>query len=367
MKIIFTIIMLIHGLIHLMGFLNAFEINWIDQSLFSNRYADTPRRILGALWLATAVCFIVTFGMYLQKSTHWWLFSLIAIALSQILIFFFWKDARYGTLANLILLFPTLLSMGSYSFQKIINEDTRKLTEAVKPYVAHTISAEDIAPLPDLLSRYLENVGVPGYAPISQVHVQQECRLRTQPNADWIEGKATHFAVTNAPGFVWHLKADDGKMSLEGRDLYQGGNGKMLIKAFSLIPVVNVQSAEIGHSASIRFLSEMIWYPTAMLNEYVTWTQLNDHQVLATLEDGKNKVQATFHFNEEGLISKVTAERYYETGKKIELKPWEAQIDTDSYQSFEGILIPTRAKLIWQLEDGPFHWFDLKITDVEFE
>lgn len=359
--------MLLHGLIHVMGFLNAFEINWIDQSLFSIRYADTPRRILGALWLATALFFIVALVMYLQKSTQWWFFSLIAIALSQILILLFWKDARYGTLANLILLFPTLFSMGSYSFQKLIDEDTRKLTGTVKPYVVSTISSEELVHLPDLLSRYLKNVGVPGSAPISQVYVHQECRLRTQPDADWMKGRATHHAVTNAPGFVWHLKADDGKMSLEGRDLYQGGDGKMLIRAFSLIPVVNVHSDEIGHSASIRFLSEMIWYPTAMLNDYVTWTQVNDHQLQATLEDGKNKVQAIFHFNEEGLISKVTAERYFETGKNPQLKPWEAQIDTDSYKVFNGILIPTRAKLIWHLDGGPFHWFDLKISDVEFE
>ena len=359
--------MLLHGIIHVMGFLNAFEINWIDQSLFSIRYSDTYRRILGVLWLVTALFFIVAFVMYLQKSSQWWFFSLIAIALSQILIFLFWKDARYGTLANLILLFPTLLSMGSYSFQKLIDEDTRKLTEAVKPYVVNTISPEDVAHLPGPISRYLENVGVPGSTPISRVQVYQECRLRTQPDADWMKGKAIHYAVTNAPGFVWHLKADDGKMSLEGRDLYQGGDGKMLIRAFSLIPVVNVQSAEIGHSTSIRFLSEMIWYPTAMLNDYVTWTQVDEDQVQATLEDGKNKVQAIFHFNEEGLITKVTAERYFETGKKIELKPWEAQIDTDSYKVFNGILIPTRAKLIWHLDGGPFHWFDLEITDVEFE
>ncbi len=359
--------MLLHGIIHVMGFLNAFEINWIDQSLFSIRYSDFSQKLLGVLWLATALFFLVTFVMYLQESSRWWLFSLIAIVLSQILIFLFWKDARYGTLANLILLFPTLLSMGSYSFQKIIDEDTRKLAGAVKPYVVSTISSEDIAHLPAPISRYLENVGVPHSAPISQVHVHQVCLLRTKPNADWIKGKATHFAVTNRPGFVWHLKADDGKMSLEGRDLYQGGDGKMLIKAFSLIPVVNVQSPEIGQSASIRFLSEMIWYPTAMLNDYVTWESINNHQVRATFDDGKNQVQAVFHFNERGLISKVTAERYYETGKKLELKPWEAQIDTDSYESFDGILIPTRAKLIWQLDEGPFHWFDLEITDVEFE
>lgn len=367
MRNLFAVIMLLHGVIHVLGFLNAFEISWIDQSLFSTRYSDTSRKILGVIWLSTAIIFIIALVMYLLKSSQWWFFSLIAIAMSQILIFLFWKDARFGTLANLILLFPTLLSMGSHSFQKIIDEDTRTLTDAIKPYVAQSISAEHMKQLPGLISKYLERVGVQGSAPISQLHVYQECRLRTKPDADWIEGKATHFAVTNAPGFVWHLKADDGKMSLEGRDLYQGGDGKMLIKAYSLIPVVNVQSAEIGHSASIRFLSEMIWYPTAMLNEYVTWKPLNESQVEATLHDGKNNVQAIFHFNEEGLIAKVTAERYYETGDRPVLKPWEAQIDTDSYRSFDGILIPTRAKLIWYLDDGPFHWFDLKITDVELE
>jgi len=44
---------------------------------------------------------------------HWWLMGFLAVIHSQILIFYSWKDAKYGTVANIIILVVAIIELMS--------------------------------------------------------------------------------------------------------------------------------------------------------------------------------------------------------------------------------------------------------------
>ena len=80
--------MLIHGLIHFMGFAKAFGYGNITQI---TRNISKP---LGLLWLLVAFLFILSTVLFLMQKNSWLYVAISAAILSQILISFVWQNAK---------------------------------------------------------------------------------------------------------------------------------------------------------------------------------------------------------------------------------------------------------------------------------
>ena len=85
----------------------------------------------------------------------------------------------------------------------------------------------------------------------------------------------------------------------------------MLWKLFSALTLVNFGGREIDQSALVRYLSEAVYFPTALLpSRTLRWEAVNDDSAKATLVHGGLCVSATFHFNARGqIVSLTTADR----------------------------------------------------------
>ena len=69
MRIIIIIIILLHGVIHLMGFLKAFELVEIKE-------LNLPiSRPMGLLWLIGTVLFVITGILYALKYNTWYMWG----------------------------------------------------------------------------------------------------------------------------------------------------------------------------------------------------------------------------------------------------------------------------------------------------
>jgi hypothetical protein len=101
LKYIFAFIILIHGLIHFMGFAKAFGYGNITQ-------LGEVSKPMGSLWLITAFLFIIATVLLVLKKDAWLIMGVIAAILSQLLIISVWKDAKFGTVANLIILLTVI-------------------------------------------------------------------------------------------------------------------------------------------------------------------------------------------------------------------------------------------------------------------
>ena len=105
MKTSFTALLVLHGAIHLLGFAKAFGLADISQ------LTGHMSRPLGALWLIAALTFFLAAWLFSQKSADWSIAALPAVMLSQTLIMTCWADAKFGTIANLIVVVPMVLSL----------------------------------------------------------------------------------------------------------------------------------------------------------------------------------------------------------------------------------------------------------------
>ena len=91
MKFLLLILIVFHGLIHLLGFAKAFHLAAVTQ------LAQPISKANGALWLVAALLFVLAALLWWFKNDTWWLFAAVATLVSQYLIFTSWQDAKFGT------------------------------------------------------------------------------------------------------------------------------------------------------------------------------------------------------------------------------------------------------------------------------
>lgn len=104
MKNFFVLLLLLHGFLHLIGFLEAwFQIDIEGLSL-------PISKPMGLLWLFTAIVFMLTSVFYALGKEWWWIIGLAAVIVSQILIIQYWQDAKYATFLNVVIFVVSTIS-----------------------------------------------------------------------------------------------------------------------------------------------------------------------------------------------------------------------------------------------------------------
>ncbi|EDY83823.1 hypothetical protein VDG1235_3450 [Verrucomicrobiia bacterium DG1235] len=96
LKVFIAIVLIVHGAIHLLGFVKAFGYAKVEELTLP------ISKMAGLIWLLATGLFLVSSGLLFLGSGLWVLVGLIAMLVSQGLIVSFWKDAKYGTVANVL-------------------------------------------------------------------------------------------------------------------------------------------------------------------------------------------------------------------------------------------------------------------------
>src|SRR5690554_884569 len=308
MRIALIILIGIHGVIHLFGFLKAYEI------IEFNAITQPVSKSYGVFWLLTFVLFVITIILILVHSSHWWLTGFLALIVSQILIFSYWSDAKFGTIANIIILLAVIVAYSSYSFTNKIRAERTRLFENSQLITQNVFSEDKILDLPPIVQKWLTYSGAIGIQVVSNVHLVQELKLKMKPTqTDWYEGKAEQYFTVQPPAFNWNINTKmNSILQIAGRDKFENGNGEMTIKLFSLIPVADAINNEKVNQATLqRYLAEIVWFPSASLSPYIKWEMINDHSAKATMEYNGTKGSGIFHFDKRSEERRVGKECRY--------------------------------------------------------
>lgn len=359
MKLVFGILLIIHGLIHLIGF---------TKTLFSTKTTmqvlGIPKPI-GTLWLIVFVIFMVSAALFFTNK-KWFYFTFVAVCISQILIILAWNEAKFGSIANAIVLLVSITHFASFRFNMMVQKESASLFEKTQKTNDDLVSEKDILHLPEIVQKWMKNSGVIGIPKINLVRLQQEGQLKNKPNGKWLPFTAKQYFNTNPPAFVWSAKIKNNALThILGRDKFYEGKAEMLIKIWGIIPVVNTaNNLKIDSGSMQRFLAEMCWFPSAAINDYINWEYINDTSAKAIFTYKSQSVSGIFKFNAQGDIISYETDRFY--GGKSDSKKEKWVIDMIDYKVFNHYKIPYKCKVTWNLKDGDFNWLKLEVVDVDY-
>ncbi len=219
--------------------------------------------------------------------------------------------------------------------------------------------------LPEVVQRYLRYSQVVGKETIRTVRLKQIGKMRQSAQQPWMNLDAEEYYSVNPPGFLWVGTMRKGGLPLvRARDRYRDGKGNMQIKLGTLFTIANATGEEMNQGSMTRYLSEMIWFPTAFLEPNVSFEPVDQTSVKVTLTDLGKQVTATMYFDDKGRLTDFVAPRYREVSGKYELETWSTPIT--EYGEYEGLKLPVKGKAVWKLKEGDLEYIDVVITDLEY-
>lgn len=268
-----------------------------------------------------------------------------------------------GSLIGLLTVAALLVWASYWRHTRKVAREIDELFAAQPPAAATLVTEEMLAPLPAPMQRYLHYSGVVGKPMIHTVRLKQAGRFRTGVDQPWMDFTAEQYYTVDKPGFVWAtVMRVRGLPLMIGRDRYQDATGNMLITLGSVIKVVDSSGPNMDQGTMLRYLNEMMWFPTAFLNDYVSYTPVNHNTVVVTYTDQGKSVSATLTIDEEGKLTNSVAERYYSAGDTF--YRWKTPLA--DHGEIAGLRLPQAGQGVWELPEGDFTYIDPKLTGLEF-
>ncbi|MBL0074178.1 MAG: hypothetical protein IPP34_21225 [Bacteroidetes bacterium] len=361
MKVGLIILLILHAFIHFAGFAKAFELKEFKE------LALPISKPWGLVWLLAGILFLV-YALAFGFNYHFaWLIGFLAIMTSQLLIFYFWKDARFGTLLNVVLFSVVICAFGEFIFERRVSANTDTILKNSASN-SSTINMEQSLPsFPEPVRKWIVKCGALKKQDIRFGRITQHAFMKLKPDQDdWYEATAVQYTSINDPAFIWTVNMKlNSLLWFRGCDKYMNGEGSMMIKANALIPIVNSHGDKLTEGTIQRYLGEMVWFPTLAGSPYVTWQAIDSLTAQATMTYKGVSGSGTFYFNQAGDFVKFVAMRYKDIDKDSRRFPW--VLTVNSYKEFEGIRIPSDMNATWKLDSGDFTWLKLVIEDLNYQ
>lgn len=360
MKYLFSIIVFVHGAIHLMGFVKGFKLGEIQ-----NLSSDISK-ISAIFWLVAFALFAMSAIGFLLGKNFWLVFAVPAVVISSVLIFNTWSDAKFGMIPNVIILVVVAVSLSSYNMNKMITRETQEILSGIHSSASKIITNSDGNELPAPVYKWIQNTGMVGKQAIQSAYIKQKALMKMKPEQkDWNPAEAEQYSVIDVPAFIWNVNMEMTPLiKIKGRDKFVDGKGEMLIKINSLINVVNEKGERMDEGTLQRYLGELVWFPSLALSPYISWEAIDDYSAKATMSYKGTTGCGTFYFNEKGDFTKFIALRF--KGNEADAKRYPWVLTVDDYAVFEGIKVPSKMKATWKLDEGNWTWLDLEITDIKY-
>ncbi len=231
---------------------------------------------------------------------------------------------------------------------------------------------QELTNLPEPVQRYFQQVLTPHQAMIQDLTFHQTGEINlTTDKAAWKSFTAQQDVVMHSPRFIWQAEV----MMAPGIkafviDSYNQGRGWLQAKVLGIVTVAEDEGrGDIAEGELMRYLAESPWYPTRLLpSQGIHWQGMSEHEAMATLREGSKSVSMVFHFDEQGLVKAVsTQERYRQhlNGESV-YAPWRGHFE--DYQTVEGMLLPHRADVSWQINGQwqPYWQGNITQWDIRF-
>lgn len=361
-KIFFVFIVIIHGLIHLMGFVKGYNFAEMTQ------LTQPISKASGILWLITFILFLVTIVLFLLKNDYWWILGLVAILLSQILIIQNWNDAKFGTLANLLILIPVIVSLMSSlpsSFQNIYRAEVQK--KLIFTTDVSVVSEEDIEHLPTPVQKYLQYVGAIGKPKIHNFRVVASGGMKRSIKDNWIDISSQQYNFFDDPSRFFYIKSSLFGVPFDGLHAYTGSIATMKIKVASLLQVVNANGEKMNQSENVTLFNDMcLFAPATLIDKSIQWETIDPLTVKAKFTHNNITISALLYFNEKGeLINFISDDRYLSAdGKTYTKYQWSTPIK--DYKEFDGRKVQTYGEAVWHIPEGEFVYAKFNIKEIEY-
>jgi hypothetical protein len=360
MKLLLILLMTIHGMLHLVGFLKGIRLKDFPQ------IKSHISGIQGVFWFFAHVLLMSAMMLYFSDKPYWWMAGMAGVVLSQTLIVLTWRDTRWGTIINVIVLSASFLAMGQQRWNDNFVQVNKDFHENIRIPGEKGLKATDITELPPTVKQWLSQSGIFNKDKIVSCRIKQSGEMKLNPgDKRWTKVNAEQYFRLTEPGFIWKAEMNYARIfPLVALDEWKEGKGSMQIKPLYLFSIGNSTGNPIDEGSMQRFLAEMVWFPSFANATSIQWIGIDSLNAKAIMNYKGQKAEGTFTFNRKGEFVRFSTMRFKADEEGAQRLPW--VVEAKEYTTMNGLRIPTQLEVSWILPEGKFTWFKVQVKEIDY-
>ena len=266
-------------------------------------------------------------------------------------------------LVSIIIVLLGITNIAGWFFNRKFIQDVKRHAQNSSSFVSELLTEKDIRHLPPPVQKYLRYTQVIGKPKIRNFHIKMEGKMR-QKDKSWFTFNTRQYNYVNDPGRYFFMYASLKGLPVNAYHAYGNENALMLIKAFSLIPIVHVKGKDLFRAETVTFFNDLcLFAPAALIDPRIEWGTYDDTSAVALFIQEKVRIQATLIFDEEGKLKNFVSDDRMDISDS---KQYRFSTPVKDYHDFNGYQLPSYGEAIWHYPDGPFTYGQFKIRDVEY-
>ena len=123
---------------------------------------------------------------------------------------------------------------------------------------------------------------------------------------------------------------------------------------------------KIAKGEALRYIAELFWTPFSIVaNSDLRWREASGDEAEVRTQVGREEVAIRLAFDAHGDLSTVHATaRPRQVGSETIDTPWRGE--ASDYVALGGMRLPRRAAVWWDLPEGPFRYWEGRVTGLAF-
>lgn len=229
------------------------------------------------------------------------------------------------------------------------------------------VTLDDIKKLPAPVQKYLLFTGAIGKPKVENARMAWSGEFKTDPKKPFARFKAKQHNFFSNPKRMFYMTLNMKGIPMQGFHLYKDQKAMMRIKLLSLFQVVNATGEKMDQGETVTVFNDLcLMAPSALIDANVEWKIIDSLTVKAKYTNGKNSINATLFFNDEGaLINFISTDRCYSTdGKTYFSYPWSTPVK--DYKEINGRKVPSYGETIWDTSEGKFCYGKFFLQEIEY-
>ncbi len=360
MKYFLAFVAVLHGLIHLVGFAKAFHYASFDA------LTKEISRPVGLVWLLAGVLFIGASAQLLAEIRLFWVTLLMAVAISQTLVFLHWTDARFASVINIFLLLVVAVGYASWRFENQFKHDVANRL-STHPNTGQVLSEKDMQHLPDPVQRYIRHSGAYQQSKIQNWKMEFSGRIRKDEQAAWMPFTTEQYNFVDPPARLFFMKARMFGLPVYGYHAFADGKATMDVRLFSLFSVQFQQGAQMDQAETVTWLNDLCLYaPGALIDNRIVWEAIDAQSARATFSDHGITISAILYFNEKSeLVDFVSNDRYFtSTQQQLVSVPFSTPVK--NYVEMQGHRVPAYGEAVWKFKEQAFCYGQFHLKSIDY-
>ncbi len=360
-----VVLVLVHGLIHMLG--AAKGLGWADVLQLAGPIGPGA----GVAWLVAAVL-VVGAGVLLACGAQWWwVVGGVAVVVSQAVILTSWSDARFGTVANLVLLLALVHAAARQGPGSYRAEYRRRVAQVgvPSPPIAPVTDA-DLAHLPVPVATYLRRSEAVGAARVTAFHAQIHGRIRADATRPWMPFTGQQVNRYGPwPDRLFFLDATMTGLPVDVLHVVADGQATMRVKAASLVTMVDARGPAMNQAETVTLFNDLcVLAPAALIDAPVSWEPIDARHVRGTYTHGELTATAMLVFDADGdLVDFVSDDRLRASpdGSSFVAQRWSTPLG--GYRTLGSRRVATHGEAQWHPPEAELTYLEFELDDITYD